>query len=375
MVEYRYRVVHEDKSAGNTATDITNAIDMSTNEGIEARVDKFTLSMTAKELPVTLGIQDGIKIYFGKGNALPNSLVMDGIITDLTFQMTESGKVWSVRGDNKLEALLNNLRPSSYTSKTSSYIIGNLIDQVNNQNSAGVEAGWWTNIGKDIASTTKTFDYYQPYKPIFQQIEELSQTEYTGTNTHIYYLDTNNVFHWLPRPTESSGTLVEGVNMIDVKAQKATWDVVNAIIIHAGDDKNDSPVFALAYNAISIGKLGYKWKFVAMTEVAKEIISNNPGYTNDQVRAAARTEAKRRGKAVVEKLGAPRWKVDITVPGSTSYNKGQLYDLQIDSIGWNSINKKTMRLTELKQKFTAKAGWTTVLHFEEDEEVAISELI
>ena len=363
---YQYiKIVHEDKET-SVSTDITEMTETSTDEGVEARVDSFNFKINSNGLPVTLDVEDGIKIYFN------GTLVMDGKITELTFQGTIDGYIYQVKGQNKLETLLNNVAPSAYNGRTASYIVGNMIDRINSYNTENYNG--WTNIGKTITATTHTFDYYQPYKPIFQQIEEISTDEYTQNGAFVYYLDTDNNFVWKPRPSTVTSTLSEGVNGVSIKIQKGTWDTINALIIHAGDDDNGNAIHTYAYNLTSIGKVGWKWKYIAMTDIAKEYIKHNSSATTEEIRAFAKTEARRRGQIVCDKLGAPRFRVVWTMRGTASYVKGNLYTLEVPSYGWSGSDTKNLRLTDIKQSFTSKRGWLTDLHFEEDEDAALENL-
>jgi hypothetical protein len=367
MVSYTYRVVHTDKET-SIDTDITEAVAVNTDEGISSRVDSFNFNIYKNGCPVELDCEDGIQIYFN------DALVMDGKITDYTLQISASGTMYGVKGQNKLEAILNNVAPAYYTDKTASYIITDLINKVNSWNSS--QNGWIDIATGEISATTMQFDYYQPYKPVFQMIEELSTNKYTGNGSYIYYLDAGTNFVWKPRPTEISDTefLCEGLNDISIKIEKGTWDLVNAAIINAGADLNGAPVFAYAYNAASIGKVGWKWKYLTMVDIAKEFINKNPGANNTEVRNGVRTQARNLGNQIVLKLGTPRFKVNWEMRGSLDYQKGDLYKLVVPSIGWTSDFNQQLRLTDIKHTFNTK-GWITDLSFEEDEDAALATLL
>ena len=379
MAQYYYRVIHMDTDKGNAETDITNAVDIEINEGIEATVDTFRLMVDMKNLPdytsnnsylgdFGINVEDGIKIYFGE-SPNPTTLVMDGKVTEFTVTLNERGRIYKITGQNKLESLMNNVRPAAFPDYTASEIVSNLIDQVNSMHGDN-----WVDIGKTITPTTLEFDYNRSYKSIFQQIEEVSRHEFTGNGTFVFYLDASNNFVWKPRPTTVTTKLTEGVDAIDITIIKGTWDVVNAMIIHAGDDLNGSPIYAMAHNATSIGKIGFKWKYVAYTEMAKEYIKNNPGADNNTVRSAVYIDARKTGDSILNRLGSPRYKVDFEIRGDATFTKGDLLELEIKSGGWIGDNIKIIRLTDIVQRFSAKNGWTTKLHFEEDEETALAEL-
>ena len=130
-------------------------------------------------------INDNIKIYLGSGNAQPTEQIMDAVINTFKYSSDEKGHNYTFNCLNRLEALLTNLRPAAFSDiYTAGSAITRLIDWANYFNSGAsnwnyMQTGSITQI-MPMALPCKLISYYTNYKPIFQQIEELSTNNYTG---------------------------------------------------------------------------------------------------------------------------------------------------------------------------------------------------
>jgi len=386
MSQARYRVTHTPR-AGGTTTDITEAVDVSTREGIESTIDSFSLRISERGLPVAVRVEDVIKIYFDRGGAAPTTLVMDGVINSSKYESSNAGKSYVINGVNKLEHLMHNVIPAAYSATqggptddgwTASQIVGYLIDRVNMFNTGNTEN--WTNIGKDITATTTKVDYFDLNKPMFHHLEEVSKDKYTKNGTYIYYLDTTNQLVWKPRPVDTdgseTGTIEEGVDAIKTNITHSVFGVINALAINCGIDLNGRKITTYAINTSSIGRVGFKWKYVSKTNYASDYIARNPSATNADVRSNARADAKDWGEVIVlPQLGAPRYKAVIEVRGSTSFVKGDVYKLQMRNFTFETGNTYyNLRLKNLRQNFSSKEGWITTVDLEEDEDTALENL-
>jgi len=375
----RYRVVHTDYET-SVDTDITEAVDISTREGIESTIDSFQLRISRRGLGgLSIDVEDTIKIYCGEGLSAPTSLIMDGVINNITYFSNNKGDGFVVAGVNKLEHVMHNILPAPWRkvdNKTASDIVKYYISEINDYNSHPPGMSNWINIGSLVTDTTKIIDYQSIDKPIFQHLEELATNKYTGAGPFIYYLDSSNRLVWKPRPTDAAGSesdiIEEGVDIIDVKIVYGVYDVINALIINCGVDFNGHKITAHVINSSSIGKVGWKWKYVAKTEYASNYIAAN---TSGDVRKYARAAAKAWGEDILEKMGAPRYKAIISVRGTTSYIKGNVYKLQMRNYTFKDGNSYyNLRLTNIRHNFSAKGGWTTTLELEEDEDTAFDNL-
>ena len=305
---------------------------------------------------------------------------MDGIINAIKYDSTMKGRTYVVSGVNKLEYLMNNIFPMAHKSSdgwTASTIIGYIVDQVNDMNDDSKD--YWTNIGKDITATTLEVNYYEIDKPAYHHIETLSTNEYTGNGTYIYYLDSSNQLVWKPRPTDDAGsetgTVTEGNETFSIRIEKGVWGVINALMINCGVDYSGRKITTFKVNSPSVGKHGFKWKYVGKTGFASNYIDANPSGDDNDVRAAARADAKAWADEVLEKLGAARYRATVEVRGNSSYVKGDIWKLQTNTFTFSTGNKYyNLRLTNIRHNYSGKEGWITTLEFEEDEDTALENL-
>lgn len=380
MSEARYRVTHTDYSTAVT-TDITEAMDVATREGIETTIDSFSIRVMGDGLgSLVVDIEDTIKIYLGRGRSAPTTLVMEGIINSIKYEITNKGGIYTIAGVNKLEHIMNNVIPAAYKASdawTSSTIISDLITKVNDFNTGVKDT--WIDIGKTISATTKEIDYYEMEKPIYHHIEQLSTNEYTGNGTYVYYLDTSNNFVWKPRPTDAAGsetgTFEEGVDALSIKLEKGIFNVINALIVNCGVDYSGRKITTYRVNTPSIGKFGFKWKYVSKTNFASSYIAANASGTDSEVRTYARDRAKAWADDVLKLLGAARYKATIEVRGSTSYVKGDVWKVKMRNYTFNTGKKYyNLRMTNVRHNYSSKQGWITTLELEEDEDTALENI-
>lgn len=370
-MHHRYMVTD---SQGGTTYDLTGCLDVSTDAGIETRADKATVRIEKRNMPgFAPDVNDNIVIRLGSGNAQPTEVIMDAVINTLKYTSDEKGHNYTFNCLNRLESLLTNLRPAAYDKDdgwTASKIIIDIVNWANYANAgAKPPVGTWVDMGiGEIAATTLTVDYFNTYKPVFQQIEELSTGKYTGNGDYAYYLDSSNNFVWKPRSTVNAGTLNEAVCQ-SVQIEKGTWDVINALIIHGGDDLNGNSIQYLAFDPLSYGKIGGKWKYLVRKSWAEEFKKLNPTAINAEVRAGVRSMIKTRGKEMLRKVAYARYKAEMEVDGSNKYVMGGIWTLVVPSFpSWPATGKK-LRMTEISHKY-GKNGWSTILRFEEDADTA-----
>jgi hypothetical protein len=298
---------------------------------------------------------------------------MDTVISTTKFTSDEKGQIFQMSCLNRLEALLTNIRPAAYSAWGAGSIIMNLVDWANTFN---INTLNWIPIQTGSIQTSlpsgspmQNINYYQNYKPLYQQIEDLSAPEFTGYGTYFGYLNSDNYFIWGPRNLVSSGSIHES-ETTGVTIEYGAWDVINAAIINGGVDLNKSPIFGVVYNAPSIGKVGFKWKYLVKQTWAEEIKLQNPSASNADIRTLTQTRIREYGTAIINVLAAPRYKADFEMLGTNKYVAGGLWSLTVPSYGW--VGKK-LRLIEISHKYNSN-GWMTTLHFEEDDNTALVNL-
>ncbi len=382
MANCEYTITYK-QFGGATTYNITQAVEISTHEGVEAKTDTFAFKVLRKNLPSgaeNIDIEDEIKIYLG-GGPIPENLVMDGVVKEVRYDISTQGRYYTIKGTNRLEALLTNPMPATFSSTDTvapdgtgwraGDIIKYYIDLVNEYQALREN---WVNIGtSQISTTTKHIDYYSEFKPVFQHLEELSTNDYTGNGQYVMYLDTNNDLVWKPRPSTTTGTIREG-DVLKMRIDKRTYETTNYLVINCGNDLNGHRISTYAVNLDSVGKIGIKGKYVAKPEIARNIIATNPSADNDTIRNKARDEGKRWGDMVVKLLGAPRYKVQVDVRGGI-YTKGDLWTIAPDNYTFsNGASTYDLRLVEVTHTFNARQGWVTTLSFEEDEDTALANI-
>jgi len=389
MIEQRYKI--EWTSASDSSTeDITEAVEINEDEGIETTVDKFNFRILMGSMSATPAIRDLIKIYFDEGPDTPTTLVMDGEITELAHSYNVDGTFIVIRGMNRLERLLNSPRPFTaavnfeYAAADAQDgvarhgvpgIIANLIDLANDTKREGQ-----TDITYDVTSLPPTVigggafpdlpqPYYKDWQSVFEHIETLSRNEWTQDGHYVFFLDTSNKFNWVPLDSAPysdpvSSFVLEGNDVIGWSSFHAVFDVINAVIMNAGKDLNGNTILAFGLDVTSMGQYGIKWKYEFREEIANQYIAQNPGENNDTVRTAVKALAAIEINKILALYGNPRYKLDLTMLGSTSFAKGKVYSFKSTELGW-TVSKK-LRLFSIQHIFNTN-GWTTSLHFEEDD--------
>ena len=381
MTQQRYRIIHED--FGGTTTDITGAVDIQSNEGIESKSDSFKLRVFKSNLESGIDFvqEDNIKIYFGDGNALPSTIVMDGLVKEVDYESGEKGTVFVLKGQNALEVMLSNVMAASFSASdsvapdgtgwTSSDIIEYYVNHINDFNSKPT----WITIGTtEIDSdgdNTLHINYVETPKPVFEHIEALSTNEYTGNGPFVYYLDSSNNLVWKKRSTTPENDIVEeGNNVTSIKVNTKT-EIINFLIADGGTDLNGAPITDYVVDTFSAGKYGWKMKYVPMTDISKNVKSEFPAADNETIRNTVRERIQSRGGAILERIGISRHTASVEMVGNTTFVKGSLYTIITKNYLFpNNTNSYSLRLINITHRYTAKSGWTTTLEFEEDEDTA-----
>ena len=276
--------------------------------------------------------------------------------------------------------------------------------------------------------------YSQNWKNAYEQIEELSGPKYTDEvgsypTEGQYLTDIINVSHvtaegetltfnalrWRSKPTTIAGSISEtdsgSIGFATSNISRGTFDVVNAAIVSGGNNLYGGGVLRVVYNKSSMGRLGAKWKFIPLNKTFNNIYGKEKGYItdangdrfpdsypftfqsikqsvvngvnplgnvadNDEFNRVmvdeTGSEIKRKGQQIVDLLGDARYKAKFKLRyGTTDYNSGELYHLEVPSFGWNGSVKnpaKILRLVNTSHTFNQN-GWDTTLFYEEDEKV------
>lgn len=408
-----------------------------------------------------IGVDDEIKFYAYYGSEMPtnrdDALILAGRVTGYGFQPESERYVYTIKTINRTEELLNTMVPYSTraatgSANTSSTAILQMIARLNKFNpNKNIIAGLTTqtieitgsagNIAafNSTGGSFPTIDYNETWKPTYYNIEKLSSSEYTedeNAGEYIFYVkytpvlpkyrteygSTVNEFVWKAKNLVSSGSLVEGVDITNVKIDLDVKDVQNLLIVNAGTDRKGAGITTVAYNLESMGKYGVKTGYYTRSRrVFSEIHTQEMGYVqntlgkvvdsdgmpaagtgsyplvmsfkerdeygsfngstltaasktewNNYLRDEARWKAREQAEKVLEKLGEPRYVLNAdSYIGSNNIIAGDLYSFKVPSYGWEggSANPSyVLRLKDIQHSFTEN-GWGTTLRAEEDEKV------
>jgi len=278
----------------------------------------------------------------------------------------------------------------------------------------------WANIGNNaLKSDGSAFDdiqYDASYKSAVEIIEELSADKFTGDGYYIYHVaydDQNNRYELIWKNKDisvnSSNEITAEELLTRIKGGKNQDEIINAIIYNIGFDCNEIPWDFPNFGSTSQVSNGSKWKYVTETSnIISEILNtefeadtsewdtgnegnrteNYPTSTsswtfqfkerdddgnitsvdatassNKTFNDAVVNEAKWRGKEttdrIIDLMGNPKYKFNLTQPLTNKYILGELLEFSTDAFG---LTKKKLRVIQIKKEF-----WDTIIDIEEDE--------
>jgi hypothetical protein len=271
---------------------------------------------------------------------------------------------------------------------------------------------------------TSVSNFTSWFDPAYHQLQKLSSLDMTGDGNYLFWVDNENNFYWQGKSTTVSATLTEGTDMLSVSLKNSVDRVINFFVIHCGTAPDGYGVITYYSNDESIAAHGLSGKFIDMTFLSDQLMkleaeadtskfdATFPKGTNGFYPTAAALavpytmtfkprypyevggvsygvgdaitvdsqakyneaitkECKARGEteagSKLSYLGVALWTANISVLGTTSYNKSNILTLDIPSQGWTGVDTKDMRIYEIVHSFGRK-GWVTDLFLREDEE-------
>ena len=365
-----------------------------------------------------------------------DALLMDGIVQSVDLKVSNSKKEFKIKGVDRSELLLSALTPalmgvvsgSEIRQQVNDFII-ELVQTANQfigansalQLSAALESnGGFIVDTRSDGTEFPTVSFNKGYRPLHQHIEELSLVSFTGDSdagTYITSINNNNELAWKFKTYVALDAIVEDDYNDDSLRQDN--NVINAYIINAGivPDGSDAPTFVI--NAESFIKNGPKWKFIPMMDIAKEIIdkeinhgadrnsgesiqvdgfpsaypwtmigedvtvngalyifngvtaavSNDREYS-EKIKDQAIARAQEIGNDQLKMESENRRKFDKSVfPGANTYIPGNVTNI-FYPLSNLSVNQ---RLVNVRHRFTITGGWTTLLQYEQDDKVELTE--
>lgn len=358
-------------------------------------------SYLGQNLTYVLKMDNHIEIYYktDPSQSWSTDPLFSGRITSLGHQISSQGRWTTVRATDRMRMLMNDIVARVYEDETASYIVKDIIDQVNNRLDDTRKA--YYEIGAEYVSTTGYIQdtveevgydvgagvYWigRADYPAWKWIEEMASRGNTGTydgtlasptkpanrgqgqhdyGNFISYIDATNEFHFSVKSTTAASTITEG-GFISMEATQDSDGVKNVLLVNCGDDLNSNPIFTVAKDTNSIREIGFKWGYEVDTKISEKAKREQPGLSN----ADLRTLSKERGLVIWENIlragGRALWKSTVKLKGTNSYNIGNLITLNIPSLSW-SVND--LRIEEISHTIS-KNGWITTLSLAQDAEL------
>lgn len=446
--------------------EITDDISLSIDKGLDAKSNNVTIVLKNsidrfdgtrhqhKWIDNTNKIKikkdDVIEIYlkYSDDNTPIDTGSSDDLITtcdvvDVTVTLDSKKSYITIGCIDKTFSLLNKIWTEAYTTTqnlTAPEIIKNIVRNVVETGESGLPKGYekdaegntgilYTNgqglFGIDARlesdggfiedtrpddSAFPTIHIGKLFKPIYEWIDELSQTNYTNSSTeiangtevaqlkYIYRVDKLNRLHWF-YPTNSEdytiniGTVTPDGEVRELKLKNSVFDVVNCVFYNAGESlDNNTAILDFFYDKTS-EEPKLKIKYIPWIDIAinyrqqavnaGDITINEDGtitfntssgttpwgdvFTSandyrDSFYDIANADGQARARRYTSKRGSPRWKGTLTLKGK-QYDSGQLINLTATQVGIQSLNIRIIKVTHQVNK----NSWVTTLNLEEDE--------
>jgi len=398
---------------GGTTTDITQNVRFDSVRGLDLKSGKADLLVKNsqyrnKKGGVSVFQEDSlIEIYadYSPITKANSQLLLSGRIRKISPSFGENGGQIKLTVADRTVLLLGSLWSKEYPAngsdpnKTASLVVRDLILQnskeitVNNVATSTSSGGVFPDIPK----------YGRTFKPVVEQIQELSQPGYTGEDrAYLFYVDKDNDLHWFYPSQTSNGTIIEGTDTIySARADRNADELINMIIFNAGQDLNGNGTLDYYYNRgsksnqlrmkyqpmidISTGPNGFFSQEIAAGNLVKSTSGTVPyqgmlyvaatsgttswGETfstfdeyNTLFRNKLKAEGENRAIAITTAFGDLLWSVDFTLRGTSSYTAGDLLTITSPTLG---LASELLRVQDVQHNF-GEDGWKTVVMLKED---------
>ncbi|MDP2692261.1 MAG: hypothetical protein Q8O88_01315 [bacterium] len=405
-------------------------------------------------------VNDVVAIYAGYGHPntfVDSNLLLHGVVKNFTITSADSQLRVKVKGANRTEEILKGfvpyttLKSASATKEPVTTMIKNIVNRLNAHNRnhkiyaalttetitiTGTAGGLQTT--KRDGTAFPSEQYNATWKPVYNQIEELSSEGYTGdkdAGIYIFYVlpipvkpefqlndpsDNStpgpfaDVLYWQSPSVSVSSTLTEGSHFGNCLVTYDIRDIINAMIVNAGTDKNGNGILAVAYDSESMSRFGTRWgyytqarkkfsdietreiklgiengiiydaktsypataeypytMFVDVEGVTGSVATDEVAY-NKALRLAAKTEATQEAQSVIEDVKTARYHITFDLDiGSNTLIAGNIHKFQIPSIGWEGDVSNPTRILRITDEVhtISHAGWQTRITAKEDQEV------
>jgi len=385
-----------DRNRGQASFQFQSSADITNNSG-----ENTGNSYLGQNLTYALKMDNHIEIYYKTDPSQSWSAepLFSGRITSLGHSISSQGRWTTVRATDRMRMLMNDIVARVYENKTASYIVKDIINQVNNRlddtrksyyeigadyvSNGGYIQDTVEEVGYDISPGVYWIgrsDY-----PAWKWIEEMASRGNTGTydgtltnpikpafrgqGEHVFgnfisYIDATNEFHFSVKSTMASDTIKEG-DFISMEATQDSDGVKNVLLVNCGDDLNSNPIFIVARDTTSIREIGFKWGYEVDTKISEVIKREHPGISNTDLRDFSRKRGVEIWENILRAGGRALWKSTIKLKGTNAYNIGNLITLDIPSLSWSV---RDLRIEEISHSIS-KSGWITSLSLAQDAEL------
>ena len=405
MAFHTYKIEHFGKTETgayeSTGTELTDILAINVSLILGESADSFSFSILNYDDNQLnyFKVDDNVKIY-GSMDGTNYTLLLDGIINQKQNTSNLTSKTVNISGLNRLEKLFNSLISTTGegVQRTASYWIKHILYQVNLFNKFGGTDREILYNDTTVTPTTYLIDYRKGLEKAFKLIEELSQDQYTDDGQYIYYLDTDNYFHWKPKSLASTSELEYGNQILTHRTQKGMYELINYIIMNCGKSPYGATILQMDYNVQSINKYGWKVKLISRESIANElrqqdqdknykpeywddgaefpnaypyttvwgeVVADDGEYNSSFVDVCLATGKLGIG-ALLEQTTGATYKVDLSVEPSFAYVLGDVHSLKIPDNFWTS--PQDIRLNSINYSF-GTGGWKTDIKFKEDSEL------
>ena len=358
------------------------------------------------------------------GNAV---LLLQGSTFDIDYTSQNGNNTYNISVANRTQELLHSKEFGKYELNTLTVpeMIVNLVDRANLKNTSAkkvfaaldTDGGYVQSTSSSAATPFIQPQYFTAWKSLYEHIRTLSDPKKHGDENggmYHFWVDEENNLHWKVRDTALQSQVVQEEEVASVTVNQNSDDVINSLIIHAGNDPNGNGISVLVFDRKSIAKVGAKWKYKPILRIADEIqieertngpsraqnsgktipddsnypdgfpwylkdevvnfsgegqgtnyVANKEEY-KDAIRNRARLTAKNQGNEILEVLGNPKWESKAELEyGSYDYVIGKYYQVIVPSRNFD----RPLRLKQIAHTFN-QSGWNTNLTLKEDPEDA-----
>lgn len=394
-------VTHYDSATGKTDS-VNDIISFTGKKGGEAKGSLLTFNLrnpTEKHVrtPTSETVfkrGDILSVYLGYTSSVLtgniNQLFMEGEIASFRTREQDSQRFLEVKCNDRTYTMLNRLWGKNHQNQSPPQIIKEVINSIKNAgDNIAITAALTTDTpaGYIQATATKPDGTYAAFdvssigynfKPVYEIVRDTSQIEmltYNGgtksDRPYIFWVDTSRNFHWQYPSQSASLTLTEGTDPIkSIELEKSITDEVNYVIFSCGTDKNGVGILNYYINAASEASELKSAQKQSYDFISRDLIQQNGGtgstwYTgisNSDFRTLCITEGKKKAQDLVFGRGQARWKGNINIRGTNTYQPRDLIKVTAPSYG---LYEQLLRVNDITHQVN-KSSWTTTLNLEED---------